>query len=64
MVRAATPGTDPGFVAMISSLVAGFAANPHAPTAAVLAPDAAAYCGERCCGAAAGRPAARPAAAS
>jgi ferrochelatase len=64
MARAATPGTDPGFVAMISALTAGFASNPPAQAAAVLGPDAVRFCGEQCCGAAPGRPASRAAAAS
>jgi ferrochelatase len=64
MARAATPGTDPGFVAMISALTAGFASNPPAQAAATLGPDAVHFCGERCCGAAPGRPASRTVAAS
>jgi ferrochelatase len=64
IARAATPGTDPGFVAMISALTAGFASNPPAQAAAALGPDAVHFCGERCCGVAPRRPASRAAAAS
>ena len=57
MARAATPGTDPSFVAMISSLVRDFAPEPAAAAAAVLGAGATALCGPGCCGGAAGRPA-------
>lgn len=51
MARAATPGTDPRFVAMISSLVSSFAAAPGGQAAlAALGADAATFCGEHCCG--------------
>jgi protoporphyrin/coproporphyrin ferrochelatase len=49
MARAATPGTDPRFVAMISRLVSDFAARGGQP-ALDLGPAAATYCGQRCCG--------------
>ncbi len=53
MARAATPGTDPRFVAMISALVSGALGGE---------PGEDAFCSRRCCGAAAGRQAgqARP----
>jgi len=50
MARAATPGTDPRFVAMISSLVADFAATRGGNAAFALGPDAATFCGQPCCG--------------
>jgi protoporphyrin/coproporphyrin ferrochelatase len=51
MARAATPGTDPGFVAMMAELVvAGLAGWPDvAPVS--LGRAAAAFCGTGCCGA-------------
>jgi protoporphyrin/coproporphyrin ferrochelatase len=49
MARAATPGTDPGFVAMISSLAAAYAAGEGGGEASALGPDAAAFCGPLCC---------------
>jgi ferrochelatase len=49
MARAATPGTDPGFVAMISSLVAACAAGGDGEAAGALGPDVATYCGPDCC---------------
>lgn len=48
MARAATPGTDPGFVAMISSLAAAYAAG-EGGGARALGPDASAFCGPLCC---------------
>ena len=51
MARAATPGTDPRFVAMISSLVSEFAATRGAHAALALEPDANTFCGQHCCGA-------------
>jgi protoporphyrin/coproporphyrin ferrochelatase len=50
MVRAATPGTDPGFVSMISELVRYYAAGQADEVVAALGPAAPAYCGELCCG--------------
>jgi protoporphyrin/coproporphyrin ferrochelatase len=54
MVRAATPGTDPKFVALISSLVRDFAAGARGDRLAgswsrVLGPAAGRLCGESCC---------------
>jgi len=54
MARAATPGTDPQFVALISSLVADFAAgargeNLASSWAGALGPSVALLCGEHCC---------------
>lgn len=51
MARAATPGTDPGFVAMISSLAAeyAYAAGEDTHVATVLGPDAALFCARHCC---------------
>jgi protoporphyrin/coproporphyrin ferrochelatase len=51
MARAATPATDPRFVAMISSLVSEFAATRGGQAAFALGPDAAMFCGQNCCGA-------------
>jgi protoporphyrin/coproporphyrin ferrochelatase len=51
MARAATPGTDPRFVAMISSLVSDFAATRGGHVAFDLGPDAGTFCGQQCCGA-------------
>lgn len=48
MARAATPGTDPRFVAMISSLVSDFATR-GGRAAIPLGPDAAMFCGQHCC---------------
>jgi ferrochelatase len=50
MARAATPGTDRGFVAMISALVAEFAAGRPGPAVAALGPDAPSLCRRLCCG--------------
>lgn len=49
-VRAATPGTDPKFVAMISALVQDFAASQMGDGARALGPGEALLCRERCCG--------------
>ncbi|MGN6680329.1 MAG: hypothetical protein ACTHKL_21415, partial [Streptosporangiaceae bacterium] len=54
MARAATPGTDPQFVALISSLVANFAAGARGEDlstswAGALGPSVALLCGEHCC---------------
>ena len=46
MARAATPGTDPQFVAMISALVKDFAAGQQGPATMPLAP----LCRALCCG--------------
>ncbi len=57
MARAATPGTDPGFVAMITSLVRDAAAGARGDATAGAAPrapgpDACSRCGAGCCRAA------------
>jgi len=57
MARAATPGTDPGFVAMISSLAARFAAGQPADVPGGVA---ASLCAPGCCAWAGGRPASGP----
>jgi ferrochelatase len=55
MARAATPGTDPGFVAMITSLVRGAAAGARGDETAAAGrprapgPDASRCCGAGCC---------------
>src|SRR5215472_1039096 len=49
MARAATPGTDPGFVAMISSLAASYAAGDGRNAANTLGPDMSAFCRQHCC---------------
>jgi len=54
MARAATPGTDPHFVALISSLVSDFAAGARGGGLAgswsrSLGPSVVRLCGERCC---------------
>jgi ferrochelatase len=51
MARAATPGTDPRFVAMISALVRDFALCGPGEAADGLGPDAMALCRQSCCGA-------------
>lgn len=51
MARAATPGSDPGFVAMIAELaMSGLARWPDAAPVS-LGPAAASFCGTGCCGA-------------
>ncbi len=50
MARAATPGTDPKFVAMISALVKDFAASQVGPATMALGSAAAPLCRELCCG--------------
>lgn len=57
MARAATPGTDPRFVAMISSLVRDFGTGGPSQAFSALGPDAALFCGRNCCAAGTGRPA-------
>jgi ferrochelatase len=70
MARAATPGTDPSFIAMISSLVREFSPNTRSPGrtarphANALGSYAASLCGSGCCALGAGRPASRAAAAT
>jgi protoporphyrin/coproporphyrin ferrochelatase len=54
MARAATPGTDPQFVALISSLVSDFAAGARGEDLVgswtrALGPSVAHLCGEHCC---------------
>ena len=49
MARAATPGTDPGFVAMISSLAAAYLADESGQAANALGPDLVRFCGPHCC---------------
>jgi len=61
MARAATPGTDPGFVAMISSLVRDSASRWKPPMAApdhaeMLSSDVASLCGPGCCSRGGGQP--------
>jgi len=51
MVRAATPGPAPGFVAMISALVRDVANGWSSQAASALGPDALSFCRENCCGA-------------
>jgi ferrochelatase len=55
MARAATPGTDPRFVSMISALVREFAAGRAAGAVAALGPVAVTYCTAGCCGSGADR---------
>ena len=50
MARAATPGTDPAFVAMVSALVKDFAAERMGEAALALGPGEALLCRELCCG--------------
>jgi ferrochelatase len=50
MTRAATPGTDPRFVAMISALVREHAAGVAGEAVAALGPGAGSFCRELCCG--------------
>jgi ferrochelatase len=50
MARAATPGTHPMFVAMISALVRDFAAGKTGEAAMALGPDEALLCRQMCCG--------------
>ncbi len=58
MARAATPGTDPGFTAMIAELAGSCLAGWPDVAPASLGRDAAAFCGAGCCGGA-GRPGSR-----
>ncbi len=55
MARAATPGTDAGFVSMISSLVRDLAAGRPGEAVAALGSGAASFCGRLCCGSGADR---------
>lgn len=57
MVRAATPGTDARFVAMISALVKEFQAGMPGQLAGDPGPDASFFCRQHCCGARPDRPA-------
>ena len=50
MARAATPGTDPTFVAMITALVKDFAVGVMGDGARALGPGEASLCRELCCG--------------
>src|ERR1022692_2021814 len=50
MARAATPGTDPRFVAMISALVRDFTAAGPGDAIDALGPQALTFCREGCCG--------------
>jgi ferrochelatase len=50
MARAATPGTDPAFVAMISTLVADFAAGQMGEGVRALGPGEEMLCRRLCCG--------------
>jgi len=50
LARAATPGTAPRFVSMISALAAEFAAGQPGPAAQALGPTAASLCLAGCCG--------------
>ncbi|HET7012804.1 MAG TPA: ferrochelatase [Streptosporangiaceae bacterium] len=50
LARAATPGTAPRFVSMISALVGEFAAGQAGPAAQALGPGAALFCRAGCCG--------------
>ena len=50
MARAATPGTDPRFVSMISALVKDYAAGVAGPAVAALGPSSGSLCHELCCG--------------
>jgi protoporphyrin/coproporphyrin ferrochelatase len=54
MARAATPGSEPRFVSMITSLTAQCAAGGLAQVAADLGPDVAAFCSPGCCASPAG----------
>jgi protoporphyrin/coproporphyrin ferrochelatase len=56
MVRAATPGADSRFVAMICDLVRDLQAGGPVKAADDLAPGAPRFCGENCCGASQARP--------
>ncbi len=49
MFRAATPGTSPGFVSMITELVREFTSEPG-PAIAALGPDLLRFCRSGCCG--------------
>lgn len=59
MARAATPGTDPRFVSMITSLVREWAPAPAAWAASAVPRDERSLCSQHCCGASPGRPAGR-----
>ncbi len=55
MARAATPGTDPRFVSMISALVKDYAAGVAGDAARALGGQAGSLCRELCCGSGADR---------
>lgn len=59
MARAATAGTDPRFVAMISSIVLDYLDRGTGEDLDALGPEAMAMCGQNCCGAGPDRSAAR-----
>ncbi len=50
LVRAATPGTDPGFVGMITELARDYARCLADPVVAALGPAAPDFCTRDCCG--------------
>jgi protoporphyrin/coproporphyrin ferrochelatase len=51
MARAATPGTDPRFVSVISALVRDYSAAGPGDAVDALGPQALAFCRDGCCGA-------------
>jgi ferrochelatase len=55
LVRAATPGTDPRFVAMITALAREYADGRAGEATAALGPDVARFCTAGCCGSGADR---------
>lgn len=59
IARAATPASDPRFVAMISELACGMLAEGRGGLATTLGPDATAFCSPGCCAVGPGRPAGR-----
>jgi ferrochelatase len=59
MARAATPGSDPRFVAMITGLARDFGAGGPGGAAELLGPGSLGSCGQGCCGAGPDRSAAR-----
>src|SRR5579875_3379112 len=59
LVRARTPGSDPGFVSMITSLVGGLASADPGTVLDALGPVATAMCRAGCCGAGPDRSAGR-----
>jgi protoporphyrin/coproporphyrin ferrochelatase len=50
MARAATPGTDPRFVTMISALVSGALEGDRGALIRLLGQDVMSFCSARCCG--------------